>query len=64
MSATRKKKNVSAPQDVLDDTVESLKKGPIRHVVIGDFLEQSPEAQLLRGVPSERFILDVLRVIL
>ena len=35
--------------DVFRDTIASLKKGPTRHVVVGDFLKISREEQLERG---------------
>jgi hypothetical protein len=38
--------------DVFRDTLESLKKGPKRNVMAGDFLFLSKEQQLERGIYS------------
>jgi hypothetical protein len=36
--------------DVFRDTIASLKKGPTRHVVVGDFLQITRDEQLARGI--------------
>ena len=42
--------------DVFRDTIASLKKGPQRKVVVGDFLQVSKEEQMRRGKILGNFI--------